>query len=481
MKNLIWNAIARTLARPAVADRLIAHALKTPYMHILSPDSSEVYMERYWVFNAYDRATNTPKFWWCPWSIRVHYIRREDRDSDHHDHPWNARTIILRGGYTEERLVRIEDLGETIAHRPLVVLDDGRYAVAKRFFRKPGDTATLGFGEYHNIREVGPEGAWTLFISGPWRGIWGFLVNGIKVPWRKYLKLDEGQDIPQEPVAKVVEPVVLGVGIDSTISWQIPGSEFTDECYPAKIRELALSDLGKEYSETQCFVADAASQLGFEGLNADATVYGCTLEGMVNLVEAYAGKLQPRGRDVPKEPVANCMTCGDTGRVRTSDFHGGSLHQPPECDTEPCDMCEKGSPSLCEQGLHHYDYEVHSGDRCSNCGEPRWHSGGLVTGLPDGELPTILSPGEKVVLPMTPLELIQEWRKGCGNTQVSCAHDPCAHGPEHCSECTLALIEAIEKWHLGQQRPVIKVKITGEANVEMLKRVMGQSTRGKRP
>lgn len=380
MKNLIWNAIARTLARPAVADRLIAHALETPYMHILSPDSSEVYMERYWVFNAYDRATNKPKFWWCPWSIRVHYIRREDRDRDCHDHPWNARTIILRGGYTEERLVRIEDLGETIGHRPLVVLDDGRFAVAKRFFRKPGDTATLGFGEYHNIREVGPDGAWTLFISGPWRGIWGFLVNGIKVPWRKYLKLDEGQDIPQEPVAKVAEP------------------------------------------------------------------------------------------------VADCMTCGDTGRVRTSDFHGGSLHQPPECDTEPCDMCEKGSPSLCEQGIHHYDYEVHSGERCTNCGKPRWHTGGVITGLPDGELPTILSPGEKVVLPMTPLEMIQEWRKGCGNTQFNCAH-----GPEHCSECTLALIEAIEKWHLGQQRPVIKVKITGEANVEMLKRVMAQSTRGKRP
>ena len=52
--------------------------------------------------------------------------------------------------------------------------------------RMPGDTAKIGFGEYHHIQKVAPGGAWTLFISGPYKGTWGFLVDGVKKPWREY-------------------------------------------------------------------------------------------------------------------------------------------------------------------------------------------------------------------------------------------------------------------------------------------------------
>lgn len=38
---------------------------------------------------------------------------------------------------------------------------------------------------------------------------------------------------------------------------------------------------------------------------------------------------------------------------------------------------------------------------------------------------------------LTPLQLINEWRRGCSNASV-------AH-PEHCHECTVALIAAIEQ------------------------------------
>lgn len=53
--------------------------------------------------------------------------------------------------------------------------------------RQPGSTALLRFGEYHRIRYVPPEGAWTLFITWRKRGTWGFWVDGRKVPWREYL------------------------------------------------------------------------------------------------------------------------------------------------------------------------------------------------------------------------------------------------------------------------------------------------------
>ena len=52
--------------------------------------------------------------------------------------------------------------------------------------RAQGDTATLDHGEYHRIDQVSPGGVITLFITSKWRGDWGFLVNGVKVPWRIY-------------------------------------------------------------------------------------------------------------------------------------------------------------------------------------------------------------------------------------------------------------------------------------------------------
>lgn len=56
--------------------------------------------------------------------------------------------------------------------------------------RNPGDTARLNHGEYHRIDEVSPGGVYTLFITSKWRGDWGFLVNGVKVPWRTYTGTD---------------------------------------------------------------------------------------------------------------------------------------------------------------------------------------------------------------------------------------------------------------------------------------------------
>jgi hypothetical protein len=38
-----------------------------------------------------------------PWlGIYVHFIHREDLDPIPHDHPWQFRSFVLRGGYNEE-------------------------------------------------------------------------------------------------------------------------------------------------------------------------------------------------------------------------------------------------------------------------------------------------------------------------------------------------------------------------------------------
>lgn len=217
-----WPRLARFLARPRVADWLIRRSLRTPYSHLvcnrdgtnrvvahgyqLQPGES-FYMRRFWLFNPYSREDNIPtlrltlklgrwkKVLAFPISIRVHHIMREDADRDEHDHPWSARTVILKGHYLEKRMTSD---GKWSAPDEL-----GRRAweaKEKILLRRPGATATLGFGEYHRICEVAPAGAWTLFISGPWKGVWGFWVAritddmppgaynvGVKVPWRQYL------------------------------------------------------------------------------------------------------------------------------------------------------------------------------------------------------------------------------------------------------------------------------------------------------
>jgi hypothetical protein len=166
------------MALPPIANYLIKRAQRTPYFHLTG------YMNRWWLFNPYGSDVNVPdgerhktvKYGWLP-SVRIHHILREDDARDMHDHPWNARTIILKGWYEEERLVTGYSNGYGY---------NSRFAKVNRYFRKPGDTAKLLFGEYHNIKAVSKDGVWTLFFTWDYMGTWGFLVNGKKVPWREY-------------------------------------------------------------------------------------------------------------------------------------------------------------------------------------------------------------------------------------------------------------------------------------------------------
>lgn len=155
-----WRATAEFLAQPEIAEWLIARSLRTPYSHL------DGYMDRFWLLNPYDfdalkDGRELP-------SARIHHILRADLDPHPHDHPWEARTIILKGWYIEERL-------------------DPKTGQTFRCMRSEGDTVELNFGEYHRIVEVSEGGVWTLFITKQYQGTWGFLVDGQKVPYRKYL------------------------------------------------------------------------------------------------------------------------------------------------------------------------------------------------------------------------------------------------------------------------------------------------------
>lgn len=154
----IWNTVARVVSKPLVATALIEWSKRTPYFHL--PD----YMRRYWLFNRYSEIGSgtiiKKKYPKLP-SIRIHHILRADTAEHPHDHPWDARTIILKGWYVEDK-------------------EDGEH------LRMPGDTGPINFGEYHHIKHVSKGGVWTLFFTWGYMGTWGFLVDGKKIPHNEY-------------------------------------------------------------------------------------------------------------------------------------------------------------------------------------------------------------------------------------------------------------------------------------------------------
>lgn len=154
-----WTTIARAVAVPAIAERLIALSKRTPYFDL------DGYMERGWIYDA--EAAGRPE----RASVRVHHILRADRERDKHNHPWEARTIILKGWYRERRVVDGIDVVTT---------------------RRAGDTAPIGTDTFHSIEEVSPGGVWTLFFMSPWKKGWGFDTADGFVPWREYLGVPEG-------------------------------------------------------------------------------------------------------------------------------------------------------------------------------------------------------------------------------------------------------------------------------------------------
>ena len=91
-----------------------------------------------------------------PVTAYLHRFVGRDGDEETHDHPWRAASLVLAGGYREER-ARLNG-----AARPQIRLRRVRWANA------------LALHSLHRIAETEPD-AWTLFVHGPRRKGWGFV------------------------------------------------------------------------------------------------------------------------------------------------------------------------------------------------------------------------------------------------------------------------------------------------------------------
>lgn len=129
----------------------------------------EPYLERYYVFLK-DRT-------WFPFNVFLHKFLKSDPD-DVHDHPWPYATLILKGGYYEW-IPEFNSAGQQIGEI--------------RHWRGPGHFRTSGATSYHRI-ELDPNvTAWTMFMPGPQKREWGFLVKNKWVRHDQYLQERKGR------------------------------------------------------------------------------------------------------------------------------------------------------------------------------------------------------------------------------------------------------------------------------------------------
>lgn len=130
---------------------------------ILDRQSNEPYLERYYLF-----LKERKHF---PFNIFLHKFLKSDPD-DVHDHPWPYATLILKGGYYEWMPIFDEN--------GIKVTEYAKWRGAGHF-RKCNATS------YHRI-ELDPNvECWTLFMPGPQRREWGFLVKNKWVDHETYM------------------------------------------------------------------------------------------------------------------------------------------------------------------------------------------------------------------------------------------------------------------------------------------------------
>jgi len=117
--------------------------------------------------------------------VAIHRFHRNDEDEELHNHPWRGTSLILVGGYYEERMeLHLEKSGPYKILLPKVI--------SKVF--PPFSVVTLEPNTFHRV-DLLEEDCWTIFFSGPVVQSWGFLDRDSLAffPWREFIKMKTSQ------------------------------------------------------------------------------------------------------------------------------------------------------------------------------------------------------------------------------------------------------------------------------------------------
>lgn len=160
-------------------------ARHTPPHVITTRDVGEPYLTRYFLTRqsykteGMGQSENAPRF-----GLYLHHFHRGDDGAELHNHPWRwAVSLVLRGGYSEER--------RAFKAMPVPGGSVWRAVVVRRTVR-PGAINFLTARDFHRVDLLDAEGAWTLFLVGPISQSWGFWdrVSGVFTPWKRFLGIE---------------------------------------------------------------------------------------------------------------------------------------------------------------------------------------------------------------------------------------------------------------------------------------------------
>lgn len=97
-------------------------------------------------------------------SIWLHGIYAADTDKHLHNHPWDFKSIVLKGSYTEQT-------------------ENGNIE------QTPGKFNSRNGSNFHKILELKSPVVYTLFIVSTVKRIWGYKVDGVFIQHDEYRKL----------------------------------------------------------------------------------------------------------------------------------------------------------------------------------------------------------------------------------------------------------------------------------------------------
>jgi hypothetical protein len=136
-------------------------------------------------------------------SIKLHRMEAPDPGEDLHDHPWTFWSLVLWGGYTEERTptrqasadaraaAEVDEIRRILSDCPIDPTPRGKVVHRRRLSLR-----ALRLDECHRIVRLHRSPTWTLVVCGPRRRTWGFYPPEGYVPLDQYeTKLSSRRDL----------------------------------------------------------------------------------------------------------------------------------------------------------------------------------------------------------------------------------------------------------------------------------------------
>ncbi len=162
-------------------------------LRTITRDDGQPYLMRWYLcgedggLKYFEPGQQEPRWWqrafcWLP-CIYVHRFVASDHDPEPHNHPWEAVSLIVSGGYVEDRRV-----GSTVFDWDQGSASPGWKMAARTYL--PGMQNHLFADTFHRVTLLEAD-CWTLIKLGKKVQSWGFWspLTGKFMPWREHAAL----------------------------------------------------------------------------------------------------------------------------------------------------------------------------------------------------------------------------------------------------------------------------------------------------